>query len=87
MTIARTIALTAGFATLIACQTAVKDIAAGAQIILCVDENLDLPVDQIIAKCGPDAANLIEARKALAKKRNPCTTIVVDAGAPIGPGR
>ncbi len=64
-----------------------KDVAAGAQLIACIDENLDLPVDQLIAKCGPDAAPLIEGRKVLSKKRNPCTTIVVEAGAPTGPGR
>lgn len=75
------------FLLLFGCSTVVKDVEAGAALVLCVDENLDLPVDQIIAKCGPDAEKLIEPRRALARKRNPCTTITPDAGAPNGPGR
>ena len=80
------------FAVLFACSSAstvTKDVAAGAQLVECVDEGIEggSSIEQIIAKCGDDAKPLIEARRALARKRTPCTTIMSDAGAPNGPGR
>lgn len=77
---------------LVACpgaSTVIKDVAAGAQVVECVDEGIDggSSIEQIITKCGEEAKPLIEARRALARKRTPCTTITSDAGAPNGPGR
>lgn len=70
--------------------TIIKDVGAGAQLVECIDEGIasGTSVEQIIAKCGPDAAPLIEARRELARKRAACTTIAPpDGGAPTGPGR
>jgi hypothetical protein len=69
-------------------QTVIKDVAAGAALVECIDEGIQNGQSaQIIAACGPDAEKIIEARRAMARKRNPCTTITSDAGPPTGPGR
>jgi len=73
-----------------ACGLTAKDVEAGAVLINCIDDHLlagDSP-EKIVLACGPDAVKLIAGRQALARKRTPCTTVVVDAGPPMtGPGR
>ncbi len=73
----------------LACNLA-KDASAAANIMKCVNDNIDLPPEQIIAKCGlqngPEVISLIEGQKALHARAKPCTIITVDAGPPRGPG-
>jgi hypothetical protein len=67
-----------------------KQAEDGARLLLCIDEELlnNTTPEIILAKCGPDATQiLIDARKGYLAKRAPCTVVVIDAGTPDGPGR
>ena len=78
-----------------ACATATKAELAksAADLISCLDKNIDSPPEVITLTCGleltPDLVSLMSERKQIrAAQRNPgCTIITVDAGAPDGAGK
>jgi hypothetical protein len=87
---ARTIALALALVACTPAKTA-EGLGDAIKIIECIDDHVGMPAEEIALVCGaealPDVLKLIAERKAMAERRRNCTVIVVDAGAPDGPGK
>lgn len=68
----------------------IKDAKFASDLIHCLDAHTDMPPEQAALMCGvqltPELVGLFAERKLAKSQAHPCTTIVVDAGAPKGPG-
>jgi len=87
---ARTIVLAIAFAACTPAKT-VEGLSDAVKLIECIDDHINMPPEEIALVCGAqateDVLKLIAERKAMAERRRNCTVIVVDAGAPDGPGK
>jgi hypothetical protein len=87
---ARTIALAVAVAACTPAKT-VEGLGDAVKLIECINDHIGMPAEEIALVCGmqatEDVIHLISERKAMAERRRNCTVIVVDAGAPDGPGK